>query len=92
MRNLMARTEMNDARANIVLADAYLALGRYREANEAMLDAERYYMRSQSAMTVEQPDALLDELARDQRVKLDQIRSAILKNTGTLAKRANAGQ
>ena len=89
MRNLMARTEMNDARANIALADAYLALGRYREANEAMLDAERYYMRSQSAMTVEQPDAILDELTEDVRVRLDRVRVAIKIITGTPAQRSS---
>jgi hypothetical protein len=89
MSGSIVRTEMHDAWTNVALADAYLAQRRYKEANEALLAAESHYSRSQSAMTVEQPDAILDQLAEDVRVRLDRIRVAIKINTGTPAQRSS---
>jgi hypothetical protein len=73
----IARTEMHHAWTQVALADAYSAQRRYKEANGALLAAEGHYSRSKSAMTVEQTDAILDELTEDVRVRLDRIRVAI---------------
>jgi hypothetical protein len=77
MFNSTARPEMHDAWAAVTLADVCLAQGRYKEANNALRDAECHYGRAQSAMSVGHSDAILDELAEDVRVTLDSIRTAL---------------
>jgi hypothetical protein len=57
-----------------------------------MLNAERHYRSAQTAMTVGQLDAILEELTDDLGVKLDRIRVAIKFNTGVLAQHARMGQ
>ena|ERR1700722_3721464 len=70
----IARTEMHDAWTNVVLADVYIAQGKYNEANRALVSAGGHYRRSQSAVTIEQTDAILEQLTEDVRVTLDRIR------------------
>ena len=81
MFNLPARMEINDAWTNVVLADAYLAQRKYKEADAAIRDAELHYRKAESAVTIERSDSILDKLA-DIRIKLDQIRSAIKIKAG----------
>jgi hypothetical protein len=83
MDNLQARAEINDAWTSIVLADACLAEGKYKEAESAMFDAERYYRSAQSAVNIKQSGSILNNLA-DLRVRLYQIRAAIKKQSATL--------
>ena len=81
MLNLMARTEINDAWTNVVLADAYLAQDKCTEAMAAMVDAERHYRSAQSAVTIEASGSIRERLT-DLKVKLDQIRSLIRRKSG----------
>jgi hypothetical protein len=83
MDNLQARAEINDAWTSIVLADACLVQGKYKEAESAMLDAELHYRKAQSAVSIKQSGSILNSLA-DLRVRLYQIRAAIKKKSGTL--------
>jgi hypothetical protein len=64
MENLMARTDIHEARANGALADAHLAQGGYEEATAAMPDAECHYKRAQSADTIERSSSIPDNRAR----------------------------
>ncbi len=75
MENLLARTEINEALTNIVLVNAFLNAGMYREAETARLDAEQHYRLARSAVTSQKSGPVLDSLA-DLRIKLDQLRSA----------------
>jgi hypothetical protein len=78
MDNLKARTEIHDAWTNIVLADAHLARGGYKEASAAMIDAECHYRSAQSAVTIEESGSILNSLS-DLKIKLDQLRSAMAR-------------
>ena len=88
MLNLAAQTELHEAWTNVAIAEIFLAQGEYEEASEAMLDAEHHCRCARSAITIEQPGSILDKLA-DLKVRLDQIRSAIKINSGTLERSAN---
>jgi len=83
MDNLQARAQINDAWTSIVLADACLTQGKYKEAESAMFDAERHYRSAQSAVSIKQSGSILNNLA-DLRVKLYQIRSAIGRKSKAL--------
>jgi hypothetical protein len=74
MLNMMARTEISDAWANIVLAESQLKGGKFPEAHTAIVDAERHFKNAKSA--VEAPGPILDKLA-DLRNKLNQLQSII---------------
>jgi len=82
MLNLAAQTELHDAWTNVALAETLLAQGKYKDAREALLNAEHHHRRARSVITVKQPSSILDKLA-DLKVRLDQIRSAIKINSGT---------
>jgi hypothetical protein len=83
MDDLQARAEINDAWTSIVLAEACLAQGKYKEGESAMFDAERHYRSAQSAVNIKQSGSILNNLA-DLRVRLYQIRSVIGRKSKTL--------
>ena len=86
MENLMARTEIHDAWANVVLAEALMAQAKYEEAAEIIVEAEGHYRRALSATTIVQSGSIVDRLA-DLKVKLDQVRFEIRKK-GACARHA----
>jgi len=83
MLNMMARTEINDARTNIVLAEANLARGKLTEAQDAIANAERHYRNARSAVTVHQSDSILNNLT-DLRIKLDQMQILVTRKPATV--------
>jgi hypothetical protein len=83
MLNLAAQTELHEAWTNVALAETRMAQGQYKDAHEAMLDAEHHYRCARSVITLAHPSPILDKLA-DLKVRLDQIRSAIKIHLGTL--------
>lgn len=87
MEDLMARTEIHDACAGVALAESLLAKGKYQDATAVMLEAEGHYRNAQSATTFAHSGSTIDRLA-DLRVKLDQVRSAIRRKSGTLERHA----
>jgi hypothetical protein len=87
MWHLAARTEIHDAWTNIAHAKALLAQGKYKEANDALLDAQGHYQCARSVTTIEQAGSIQDKLA-DLKIKLDQIRSTIKIKSGTLERHA----
>lgn len=76
MFNMKARTEINDAQTNIVLAEAYLLRGEYKAATTAIFDAERHCRSARSNVTIEQSDWILQNLSA-LRTKLDQLQNAV---------------
>jgi hypothetical protein len=73
MLNLAARTEINDAWANLALVDSFLRQCKRNEAGFALRDAERHYI-------IQHSDSTPEKLA-DLRRKLDQIRVIVNANS-----------
>jgi hypothetical protein len=84
MEDLLARTEMNDARMNIALAEGHLADGKHSEAVDALDNAGRHYQRARDMINIGQSGPILDNLA-DMEHDLDQLRSAIRSSQQRIA-------
>jgi len=83
VENLEARTEINNAWANVALADNCVKHGEYIAASDALADAEVHYKKAQSVITIEKSGPVRDNLD-NLRVRLDQLRSAIARARGTV--------
>jgi hypothetical protein len=93
MLNLAARTEMNDAWANLVLVDAFLRQCKYKEAEFAWRDAERHYQTARTTVTIQHSDSTLEKLG-DLRLRLAQTRSVLRSKSEVFeagSQRASAG-
>ena len=85
MDNLPARMEINDALANIALAERYLALNDTNGAHEAWIDAEAHYKRARSMVTRDNPGVIQDNIEK-LKIKLGQLRTAIVNSSRNRAK------
>ena len=72
--DLRAKTEIHEAWTNIALAGAHLSQGRFRDAGQALADAEFHYRLAQAYMTT--PSAIAGQLAQ-LREKIDEMESAV---------------
>ena len=91
MLDLAAHTELHEAWTKVALAETLLTQGQYKDAHEALLDAEHHYQCARSVSTFAHLSSILDKLA-DLRIRLDQIRSAIKIKSGTLERHAGLNQ
>jgi hypothetical protein len=91
MENLLARTEIHEALANVALADAYLTQNRTQDANGAIFEADRHYRNAKSMLTILGAESIHEKLS-DLRTKLNQIRHDIKNNSHMRSRRAGSGQ